>query len=201
MSRKLLRMWHHLTIFNLDSWQLPTSYTANTCVAAISVWSSLLHSIVFPALVRWQFWFNFRLRIRASTEFIVANLTDVSRTWLLCNTHLPLRFTPCPLSVYPWPLVYNCNVSMVICRCGASLRSVSLCQTSIVSSFSSCPHQLQSFIAHSSGSHVLIMNNGAQENSVHYVSLGLGIDNTIIGCLSSLTPPWWPTLYFLPLSS
>ena len=83
-----------LIIFNLDSWQLTTWYTANT-VVAISVWSSLLHSIVFPALVGWQFWFNFRLRIRASTEFIVTNLTAVSRTWPLCNVRLSVY--PCPL--------------------------------------------------------------------------------------------------------
>ena len=89
---------------HLPFWQLKRCQY----VLEISVWSwskPLTLHCISPALVGWQVWFNFRHSISASTEIIVENSNAVSRTWLLCIVHLPLRFAPCPLSIYPRPLL------------------------------------------------------------------------------------------------
>ena len=111
---------------------------------------NLLRTIVFPALVGWQFWSILGLIfVTASTEIIVANSTAVSRTWLLCNVCLPLHIKLCPLSVYPCPLLYNCFYRDLPVWCFIEKCLPCACQTSIVSVLVETPPQLQSFIAHS----------------------------------------------------
>ena len=98
---------------------------------------------------------------------------------------LPLRFSPLPLSVYPHPHLYNCNVSIVICHWAASLRSVSRAYVK--------PPQHIPVVA------VCLSGKTNPQKFSAFCIIGIGYWSDIV-CLSSLNLPSWPTLNFLPLS-
>ena len=126
---------------------------------------------------------------------------------LVSLTHTPID-TPCVLHLALCQLVnallyvYNCKRFYGHFQrwCFIAKCFLCNCQISIVSFFAGTPPQLQSFIANFSGSRVLIRKKRNPRKFSALCIIGIRYCSDIIACLSSLTPPRWPTLYFLPLS-